>query len=575
MDIDSNINKAHSKQKHGFFKIKKLLKPFFPKSSTFSKKTVDKNNKMPIYLYQNHGLKLFTLHNRGKVTVTTSLNTYDANSSDDNSINSVDTWASENEEDNIRYDGRKENNTILLDTIDSIEKTKNHDLMNVASSISTGLMNSNSNHTLYIKGNNDDYSYQPSTTYHPLRHEFSLESNNESNNSSFLSEDSISYHSSISIDSFNNKYYINIPTKICNKTDNKNDNTINLPLSPPRTPSRNSQHSKAETTNTYLQQNYSKIKTPPILSYFPSEILIHIAMSSDFDTLLNLRQTCRFFHTVLSHPCNWTDYWKYTNDHIECLNSLVTSVYQSDEYIFGEVLDPMDDKSIIFNRRKDAHNSNFPYSSSSSSSSSSFSSSYMENQHIPNFIYKMPSINNDSEKEEIPIERILFIDSFSTRFGFSYLGGLRIYVPYDYGNVIVHFFDRPAPELPCSLEHYQEYERNQLGGHLLPTTPETTNLPHSVQNCPQCLNYFQRNCIDYTVTCSGRPVSHISAIWKYHVSPKYTFSFDIINARSENGYGYRTQDAFIHTNYSFLVNGQELSPEKAALFRNFVLKSSK
>jgi len=574
MDIDSNTNQAHSKQKHSFLKIKKLLKPLFPKNS---KKTVDKNSKMPIYLYRNHGLKLFSIRNFGKVSVTTSLKTHDTYN-DDDSINSIGTWTSEKEDDDISYNSKKDNDNdndnILFDTFDSNEKTSVHDLMNATSSVSSELINISSNHTLYIKDNNN--TCHPHTN-HPLQHchDFCLESESDSDNCSFLSDDSVSTPSTFSIGSFNNKYYINTNNIKNENDDNSNNNnnnknininindTHNLPPSPPSTPTCNNQHPKTETptTNTTLQK-YSKIKTPPILSYFPSEILIHIAMSSDFDTLLNLRQTCRFFYNILSLPCNWTDYWKYTSDHVECLNSLVTSVYQSDEYIFGEVLEPLDDKFIIFDRRKD-------YRGGSSSSSSS---SFPQEDHIPNFIYKM---SNDAEKEEIPIERILFIDSFSTRFGFSYLGGLRIYVPYEYGNVIVHFYDRPASELPCSLEHYQEYERNQLKLNLSSVESQPTDLPHSLKNCPQCFNYFRRNCIDYTVTCSGRPVSHISAIWKYHVTSRYTFSLDIINSRSENGYGYRTQDAFIHTNYSFLINDQELSPGKAALFRKFILKSDK
>jgi hypothetical protein len=92
----------------------------------------------------------------------------------------------------------------------------------------------------------------------------------------------------------------------------------------------------------------------------------------------------------------------------------------------------------------------------------------------------------------------------------------------------------------------------------------------------QCADYYyQKNEVDYLVTCTGRPISHISAIWKYNVTPNYTISFDIINSRAELGYGNRTHDAFVHTNYSFLINGNELSPRKASLFRKFVIESPK
>jgi hypothetical protein len=574
MDIDSGH--TYTKQKQGFSKIKKILKPLFPRKlngkrspiksnddsssfTTHSKKHMNKSKKST-QQSRIRGLKLLSLQdnyslNSNNKTVTSSSKSFNESDSDHGSCNtfeshsSIGTWTSENGDHDMMFYNfdliHNDDQKSQKPSNSTIDITKNY--KDVVTAAATGLMNSSSSHTLYVKDMVMDED--------GVNNNHTIEINSESSSDvDFVN--SLSSNSSpsiLSLGSMTDKYNSNnnVPQWVINNKKNKNNN-IKIPPSPPTTPLPPTIFNSKRN----IKVNYKgKYQTPPILTYFPCEILIHIAMSSDFDTILSLKQTCRFFYSILDIPSNWSDYWKYTSDRVECLNSLVTSVFQGDEYIFGEILNPTNDKYIT-NMKKDQD----PMVMNDASHSSPVR---------PNYIYKMP---NDSGME-IPIEKILFIDYFSTRLGFSYLGGLRIYVPYEYGNNIVHFYDRTAQELPCSLEHYQDYERNKLRNDLV-TNTNALELPSPVQECSQCNQYYHTNCIDYTVTCSGRPVSHISAIWKYQVTPKYTISFDIINSRSEYGYGYRTQDAFIHINYSFLVNGKELSPAKAALFRKYVLKSS-
>ncbi|ORX47330.1 hypothetical protein BCR36DRAFT_405396 [Piromyces finnis] len=564
MDIDS-----YSKKKQSFLKIKKLFKPFILKKHNSNKKNI-KNNDASGNLKEksihsgvrNYNFNLLCNNNNNNNNTITSDN-YNSNSECDSeagssdtfeSHSSIGTWVSENTTMFTEYEYIKNNDFSLTQSSTSkTDFTKNYkDVLNA----STGLINSSSSNTLFEKDiimNNDNIDNHYSNVI-----DSNLESSSDIDLYNSLSSNSTPSTLSLNLERCNideNPQWL-----INNKRDRNNNNRENknkiLSLSPAISTPLTSIPSSFHNVNSevVLKGHIQKsCKTPPILSYFPREILIHIAMSSDFDTILSLRQTCHFFFIILDNPNNWSDYWKYTSDQIECLNSLVTSVFQGDRYIFGEVLNPSSDKYITDVKKE---NDRMKLNGSDSS--------YLQ----PNYLYKML---NNSEKE-IPIEKILFIDYFSSRLGFSYLGGLRIYIPYEYGNNIVLFYDRPSEELPCSMEHYQDYEHNKLKNDL--STMDTLELPTSVQKCKQCIQYYQTNKIDYTVTCSGRPVSNISAIWKYRVSPRYTISFDIINSRSEYGYGYRTEDAFIHTNYSFLVNGKELSHAKAALFRKYVLKTS-
>ncbi|ORY81641.1 hypothetical protein LY90DRAFT_664182 [Neocallimastix californiae] len=585
-----NINSIQttSNRKQGFSKVKKILKTFLLRKSNSKKNVVNvdlvnndlvneknKNSKKnnlgtnknsSVYSQNLHSNNNNTLCKSDKPVTNNNDIFSESNYSalNENSSCSIGTWITEDRE-----------NSIITDEYNIFKENNNKNNNSSNNIISNNINIDSSNNIISNNINIDTYHEDSSKLPHS-----SSSSTMLNNNENIISKDKcnvLSSKSNLITSSSSNTLYVK-DFEENYKADNDHHGFIDInpdnyfnksfssseSVSTPSTISLGSMYLGESKSNkisinkiedSSLKNVDHKLTTPPILSYFPQEILIKIAMSSDFDTILNLSQTCRFFYYALNNPYNWSDYWKYTSDKVEGLNSLVTNVFHGDKYIFGEIHDLKDDKYVT----KISKNTNHP-----------------NNQFTPSYIYKM-SNNDSNQQNEIPIEKVLFIDSFSTRFGFSYLGGLRIYVPNKYGNIIVHFYDRKKSELPCSMEHHTFYENNQFSRDLTSSlSNKEDQIPLELNNCSQCADYYyQKNEVDYLVTCTGRPISHISAIWKYNVTPNYTISFDIINSRAELGYGNRTHDAFVHTNYSFLINGNELSPRKASLFRKFVIESPK